>query len=174
LTDWLAKELRWRWILLCMLTFPFVYMIWSFGITEVYSLVGVYDQMVASSPNAGLQVTWIMWGIMVPLVLGEELFFRFPLSFAARFLRRWERLRNWVLAVMVIGLSVTFGWLHGGWLFAPIQGVMGLAMCLFYLKCGGFNGKFWKPLFICWITHVIINSELFSLQLLADWATSLM
>ncbi len=168
MADWLSREPRLLWIAITIAIMPLLYNIWCTAITGLYSWFGVLDQMIASHPNASMQATWALWGIMIPWVLGEEVLFRFPLSFAARFLRRWERLRNWAIIILVIGLSAAFGWVHGGWLFVPMQGVLGAVFCLIYLKCGGFNGKFWKPLLICWIMHVVVNSHLFGLQALLE------
>ncbi len=165
---WLSHEPRTLWIVLTILVMPLLYDIWCTGVMGLYTLGGYIETVAANNPNANLTVTWQLWLIMIPWVLGEEIVFRFPLSFAARFLRCWPRVRDGMLIFLVLTLSALFGWVHGGILFVPIQGVLGLIFSLCYLKFGGYNGKFWKPLLLCWMMHVAVNSHLFALQLAAN------
>jgi membrane protease YdiL (CAAX protease family) len=172
MTDWLAREPRRLHLLLSIVTIPLVYQVWCTGIIGIYHLAGVLDTLIAGSPNANLQVTALLWIAMIPLVLGEEILFRLPLSLAVKLLKRWERARNYTLIALVIILSVAFGLAHGDGsfasrcLFVPMQGVMGVVFCVFYLKCGGFNGKIWKPLLLTWALHVMLNSQLFALEII--------
>jgi len=83
----------------------------------------------------------------------EELIFRAPLVAAVRILRRPA-----LIAVCVVALSCMFGYMHHGKIYSvPIQGMFGLLISVMFLKCGGANGKFLKPLLCTTFAHCMNN-----------------
>lgn len=88
----------------------------------------------------------------------EELIFRAPLTIAGKFFPR-----GGTTVAIAIGSSVIFGWIHGGIVTIPMQGVMGLVLSACYLKCGGQDGKFWKPFLVTVTIHTLANWILLTL-----------
>lgn len=92
--------------------------------------------------------------------LVEELIFRAPLSLVGKI---WPGSMMPLLAA--IPLSIFFGWLHGGWATVPYQGTCGLVLGLYYLKAGGQDGKFLRPMLVSYLIHTLYDLVLFSLAL---------
>lgn len=83
----------------------------------------------------------------------EELLCRAPwLSITGKL-----RPRSGATVVVAIITSIIFGWIHEGVATIPVQGVMGIILSFSYLKCGGQDGKFWKPLFVAIAIHTLAN-----------------
>jgi membrane protease YdiL (CAAX protease family) len=115
---------------------------------------GVSDEVHAlghtllSGPIGVLQFVFIL-GLDT---LIEEFFFRaLPLFVVVRYLRG----RAWAIALVVVGSSALFGFMHGDLLHVPFQGVIGIIFSLSYLKCGGLRGAMVKPLTITWFIHFL-------------------
>jgi membrane protease YdiL (CAAX protease family) len=83
----------------------------------------------------------------------EELIFRAPLSIIGKI---WPGSAMPLLAA--IPLSIFFGWLHGGWATVPYQGACGMVFCLYYLKAGGQEGKFRRPLVVSSLVHAAYDT----------------
>ncbi|MEK9155610.1 MAG: CPBP family intramembrane glutamic endopeptidase [Patescibacteria group bacterium] len=82
----------------------------------------------------------------------EELIFRAPLSVVGKI---WpgHRVGIWVALVS----SIIFGYIHGGLATIPAQGVLGMILCFSYMKCGGMEGKFWRPIGVTIAVHTLYN-----------------
>ena len=104
---------------------------------------------------------WLMFLIMVRQVFSEEIRFRWAALFPAT-----KILGNSIITILIAVLaSFFFGWRHGhllkeGLIFVPIQGVIGLALSLIYLKCGGLHKHNWKALWSSFLAHLTFNLTL--------------
>lgn len=88
--------------------------------------------------------------LMAPL---EELFFRFlPLLWI-----RVNRRPLCAIIMIVIASSVVFGYLHGNSYNILFQGVLGILLCVIYLKAGGYEGKHVQALFMSSVVHFTYN-----------------
>lgn len=94
---------------------------------------------------------------------GEEVLFRvFPLAVVIGLFGR--------NAAALVGTSVLasfyFGYLHAGPTRIIVQGMLGLLLCLLYLKAGGYHKKEVRGLAFCGTVHVVYNFILIPLQIL--------
>lgn len=64
------------------------------------------------------------------------------------------------LGVAIIGSSVLFGLVHGGFANILLQGVGGLLLCLQFLYFGGAEKDFFKATLATTITHTLVNTIL--------------
>jgi len=88
--------------------------------------------------------------------LFEELVFRAPwLSVAGMIFPR-----RGVTVIVAVATSIAFGYAHGGVATIPVQGMSGIFLSFCYLKCGGQDGKFWKPLLVSTAFHTLNNAAL--------------
>jgi hypothetical protein len=80
--------------------------------------------------------SWRQLALIWPAVALEELLFRAPLAIPVAL--RLDR----ALAPLVVGLSMLFGWAHGGGVpHVIVQGGVGLVLSLIFLKCGGLHDR---------------------------------
>jgi membrane protease YdiL (CAAX protease family) len=98
----------------------------------------------------------LLFGLSVLFLTGalvEEFIFRlFPLTISVKLLG------NSTIVIWVAVLSsVIFGYVHAGWAAVPIQGVLGFALALVFLKCGGLQKRSFKAFFVCVFLHFYIN-----------------
>lgn len=96
------------------------------------------------------------------LLIAEELIFHtIPFYFSVKFFKK-----PWLMFLVLVISSATFGFIHGG--FTPIfaQGITGFLIGILYLKCGGAKGKIIKPTIIAIFTHYLFNEILVSLDYL--------
>ena len=101
-------------------------------------------------------------GLLLPLLAAiEELFFRFPLVL---FLCSDAPPR--ILLLLVLLLSIVFGRVHGSWGNVLIQGVMGVVLCMVFLKCGGMQKKYGKAFLSSTFVHFTYNFVVFGLVFL--------
>lgn len=82
----------------------------------------------------------------------EELFSRAPLTLVGKL-----RPRRAMPLLVAIPLSIFFGWMHGGWATVPYHGSGGLIFSLCYLKAGGQEGKFLRPLWTSYLVHLLFD-----------------
>lgn len=96
--------------------------------------------------------------ILAPLnSILEELLFRAPwLTITGKLFPR-----SGATVIVAVISSIIFGWVHGGVATIPLQGVTGMALSFCYLKCGGQDGKFWKPYLVAVVIHTLINFAIF-------------
>lgn len=96
----------------------------------------------------------------IPNAIAEELIFRAPIS---AIVRKWPKNGKATIVGIAI-LSAIFGFIHGGQhsligglVTVLSHGPMGILLSLSYLKCGGREGKFWKPIGVTIAIHTLIN-----------------
>lgn len=97
---------------------------------------------------------WQRLWTLVSVTLIEEVVFRAIVL--APVLRHFhpDRRGVWPLVAAVTLSSVTFGYFHGEWVNIFIQGVNGMGLAIIFLKSGGWQKEFWKPLFVAWMAHL--------------------
>jgi membrane protease YdiL (CAAX protease family) len=135
---------------------------YSFIASFVMNFLGI----IPDRPVGNLGIEILNWYFLPTILFRatiEELIFRFPLSCAVI---------TWGVSKKVLGAalvsSLIFGFLHGGctnfgFIYEGVhhiflQGVGGLFYCLLYLKCGGLNKRFLKPIVVTTIAHATYNS----------------
>jgi membrane protease YdiL (CAAX protease family) len=97
--------------------------------------------------------------VLVPIiVLTEEFFFRLPLMFLTDAQPK-------TILIGAIFLSTIFGFTHGGWQQLPVQGFLGLILCLVFLKCGGIKEKPGKAFLSSSFVHFTFNWLLLTIAL---------
>ncbi len=126
-----------------------------FGGPYVYSAFDVY------LPREGVVDIWALSSQqfisqVVPIIVNEELYWRFlpltaPIFFGLRFF----------ISPAVFISSAHFGYMHGGLLNIPLQGVGGLILCLVFLKCGGMRMRFFRAIGMVILTHLLIDAVLY-------------
>lgn len=159
-TRWLHREAKGtepvQWILL-VIVLNFLYAVF---ICKTLSRL----EMLPYSEPLGLTILspsfpFVLFG----LALLEEIVFRLPL---ALFISADESLRA-ILGFAII-LSVSFGLAHGYLTCVLMQGVVGLNLCLLFLKCGGLKGNYTKALLSSATAHFLFNLNVAGLRLLSD------
>jgi hypothetical protein len=97
--------------------------------------------------------------ILIIGVILEELIFRSPITF----LYKYRVLPAYVYA-SILTLSVLFGLYHFQYfdefdfvMTLPVFMMGALILSYVYWLCGGKEGKFWKPLIICFLYHLLFN-----------------
>lgn len=108
-----------------------------------------------------LNHTILIFSLLPLMAAIEELIFRLPLRI---FLKR--NATPVTLCVVTLVLSFFFGYGHGGWIGVPIQGVVGIIFCVVFLKCGGFQKKYWKAFLSSTAVHFAYNYIAFGAYLL--------
>ena len=94
---------------------------------------------------------------------GEEMVFRAPLTIPLLLFRRAKVPLLLTAAVS----SGAFAMYHEGNLFSfATHGIIGLALCVIFMKCGGMNGKLFKALWVTTAIHFLHNMVL---ALLSWW-----
>lgn len=151
--QWLQKEARITEVPFIAVIVVAAYLGWC----ALLFVAGAFPEALLSGGNT---VVVIDTGLIVYLAmsaLSEEMMFRAPLTIAVRVLRR-----PWAVAVCAAALSCVFGYMHEGRLWSiPIQGMFGLLTSVMYLKCGGANGKFVKPVLCTTFAHLMNNVCIF-------------
>ncbi len=97
---------------------------------------------------------FLFLGIPLNSIL-EELIYRMPLTLICRV---WPG--HHVSLWAAVTSSIIFGCVHGGIATLPMQGVLGIVLSLSYLKCGGMEGKFWRPYAVTVTIHTLYNFPL--------------
>lgn len=144
--------------------------LWATGLYLVYTVFGVmFSGIVESVTGSPAIPDWIGFDKMsdgkriffiVFMFVGaplnsviEELLFRAPwLTITGKLFPRGT-----ITIVIAILTSVIFGCIHGGIATIPVQGALGIILSFCYLKCGGQDGKFWKPLSVVIVIHTLAN-----------------
>ena len=127
--------------------------LWAFLILLMYSLAGIYPQETGELFFYGEEMIWwkLLFAAVVAVPLIEEGLFRFlPIRLTQTIFRSRKTMLGVALCVVICVSSVLFGYLHGGLLFIPIQGVYGLLLSWLFLKN---NNSFIS----IWIAHVALN-----------------
>jgi membrane protease YdiL (CAAX protease family) len=96
--------------------------------------------------------------LLVAAATLEELLYRaLPLLATFWLLRRCGKseYRMQAFGVILIATSVLFGVRHGNSFNIFAQGIDGVIFGLLYLKCGGWEGKFYKPYSLAVATHFL-------------------
>ncbi|MFH1668090.1 MAG: CPBP family intramembrane glutamic endopeptidase [Candidatus Komeilibacteria bacterium] len=124
--EWISHEVSFQEAL--KLTFKVTVLMLGYGIAIVllFRHFGIVE-----SRGVAMKINVIM---LINVIVMEELFFRLPLSIITRYIST----KGFIVLSFVL-LSIFFGWMHGHWLFIFSQGVLGIALSLVYLKCGGFS-----------------------------------
>lgn len=153
LTGWLEKELfGWR---LCL------FMLGSLAVIFVHSAfisnISPFFNLTQPSPDdfwTDLPIlrTFIVYTFYAAIF--EEMLFRMPLAIAAEFCRPKT------IVILVIVLSIIFGYLHGSFHHIYFQGAHGLVYSVIFLKAGGFQRRPFKALLAATIIHASYNLAL--------------
>lgn len=146
--NWTEKEVRGYYVFLFMGIAVISDFVYSAGFCIIANHLGVELSPVTEQSPA---LTCDFWNMLIIMAFIEELLFRLPLAIPVK--------RNWsagsILVVAAI-LSVLFGLAHGAdHIF--IQGVSGFIYSIVFLKCGGFQRKFFKAFLIVTATHFLFN-----------------
>jgi len=150
---WLKKEARGINIIGYVICFVAIDFFYSIFIAELALLLG----LISPGPEKeGIKIL----SLYFPLFLAaraflEEVVFRLPLGFA----RKLKLSARNTLALAIL-LSMIFGLAHGKIINIFIQGVSGLIYSILFLKCGGYQGKIFKPLVTATATHAMFNGTL--------------
>lgn len=108
-------------------------------------------------------LSWNFPLILTAFVFLEEIIFRvIPLMLAIGL----QGSPKTVLFVAGIS-SVLFGLVHGSWHHVFIQGAGGMFLSCVFLKCGGFNKKYFKATAASTATHFLFNGLLITFALIA-------
>lgn len=109
---------------------------------------------------ASLLLFWLFFISFLVLLLANLLsFMAAPLMIVAAYLIGISFVKDNFsrLILGIIGVSIIFGYAHGGLRFVLLQGVGGVLLSLCYVKCGGFAGKWWKPIVSSTSAHFLYN-----------------
>jgi len=152
LAEWLKREPTGFWNILNVIIFyTLVAWVYSVAATFLAAIIGLYINDFDSPYYAS--AVWML-KFIIPLAIFEEFLFRFfPLAAANEIFRR----NIYAVSIVAIVASARFGYLHGGWICVPIQGVGGLIFCLIFLKCGGYNRRYLKGLVSSSTAHILYN-----------------
>jgi len=121
-----------------------------------YELIGLLETVISKRPQLPLTTeTLVLVTVIAPII--EEIIFRvIPLSVTIFIFKT-----SWPILVVAIVSSFIFGHTHGGYEFIPIQGVLGITLCVVFFKCGGLQKKKIKATGATMLTHSIYNGIVF-------------
>lgn len=88
----------------------------------------------------------------------EEFIFRF-IPFMIGSMRTYTLTVRRAVVITIIS-SIVFGYAHGSQINILIQGVVGVFFCAVFLKCGGYNGNFFKGFAASSVAHFLYNLTL--------------
>lgn len=86
----------------------------------------------------------------------EEILYRFPLFFVSSISPR-------LVIPAAIASSILFGYHHGDLSNIAVQGVIGLILCIVFLKSGGARRDPFKGIAVSGLTHFLYNSLVWAL-----------
>jgi membrane-anchored protein YejM (alkaline phosphatase superfamily) len=101
-------------------------------------------------------------GTLAARVFFEEIIFRTPLLIVI-WLQKWLGRSLAVVLITSVVLSVLFGLVHGSIANIFTQGVGGLIWSVLFLKSGGMQGKFFKPIATATAAHFIWDAMLIAI-----------
>ena len=160
--DWLENNLRQEvigvknifWFLLgCFVVESFYVGAFSFFMWSFFP--EVHGSLSSGEPFFYL-LTWRFPFVLFFFALAEELLFRFLFLADAV---KYDASLKIVIGLSIIS-SVLFGFVHGGAIKIPMQGVFGLVFCYVYLRCGGFQGRFVKATLCSTLSHFLWNGSI--------------
>ncbi len=149
--EWLETRVRGFEYVNVVVGFILFQVLWMGFIYFSYAVLGKpittdgFTLAVATSPRA-----------LVLLLIGatiEETLFRFPITFT-----RVIKAPVWASFLLAILSSVVYGGLHPGAINNLIQGVSGMILCIQFMKCGGFQGNYWRALASCMFTNMVLKA----------------
>jgi hypothetical protein len=150
--DWLKEEAFGKSILFYIFLCISTKLIYCVIIVTALKLLNIHISYIAGDiPILSLSFPYILF--MSALI--EESIFRLPLA-ALMYLRCPIS----VVLIAAAALSASFGILHGGLSHVFIQGGAGIFYSVLFLKCGGCQKKYLKPLMTTTIAHFIFNGSL--------------
>lgn len=141
LTEWLKKEAKGTEV-------PLI-------IFSAIIVITLYTNALWGVPRSPLRYHDIgsIIAIFVIISIVEETLFRLlPMYLAVRFLKT----PTGIFGAAIVS-SVIFGVIHSGLNGIIDQGVGGLLICLVFLKCGGFQKRYWKALAATSALHIGLN-----------------
>lgn len=152
--DWISREARGKDVFLYVVGLLILSLIYILGAPQISRIIR-FDLLVHGA-GAARSFTSSFLVLLFFTMVGEEAVFRLPLIFLVQ---KRQSLQRVLLAGAV--LSVVFGTLHGGFHHIFIQGVLGFAYCILFLKCGGFQGNYLKAFIVVAITHFVYDVLVF-------------
>lgn len=148
--QWLTHESKgWRLVGLSALTL-LINFFTSFSIILV--LLALHIHLPDQLKNLDHANFFVILVTVLPGTFFEELLFRLPMALAVH---RWGR--SYKVLVSAVVLSVVFGFVHGTVFNILIQGLVGFAYCILFLKAGGYVGKNKKAILTTWIVHSLYD-----------------
>lgn len=151
--EWLKIEAKgaevWRLIFVSVIAYGFT----SNIAISILRIIGV---QLANRPLNPQIIGWSLPFVIFFYAFREELMFRFPIYFVASMVG----VNRFVLVYAFI-LSIGFGVAHGSWVNIFIQGFAGIYWSILYIKCGGGQGRVFKPLLASSFAHFAFNGILF-------------
>ena len=142
-----------------------------FGSSEVIGKRSeeILEKIISDYPLA------IFFTALAFMALAEEITFRWAPIFIPRFFiekiaSRWfpefiyQFLTDKLIQIILVSAllaSIIFGWVHGGFIFIFIQGIIGFIWSLLFIKCGGYRGGFSgyrKALLTTFVSHFTYNA----------------
>ncbi len=153
---WLKEEVKGKWILFSIIACLFL----DFALNcFVILILNIFDITISAQNESGIPILTPSFPIMlICTAYFEELIFRAPLALLV--LLTAERWKLRVIFIVAVALSILFGLVHGGIPNIFLQGIGGLLWSILFLKCGGYQKKFIKPLAVTTITHFLFNGIL--------------
>jgi membrane protease YdiL (CAAX protease family) len=157
LIRYLQKEVSWPWVPILILaavcsSILLIVAASSLLVALKLNTHGMSNSVMQVQVTIGYFIT-----VVIPVVIIEEGAFRAPLTISAIY--GWHR----TTLVILVSSSIIFGLIHGNVLNLLFQGVGGIILGLVYLKCGGMQGKYLKPMFVSTVTHICINGFIFAM-----------
>lgn len=142
------------------------FVLWTAGlailhVVYIHLVTGLTSLEIFSEDN----IMYVAWLKSVPFPLAfwtitwhalrEEVVFRLAFLFLPSI-----KEDEFGLGVAIIGSSVLFGLVHGGFANILLQGVAGLLFCMQFLYFGGSEKDFFKATSATTITHALVNTVL--------------
>ena len=166
MTDFFSKELKFRQLPILIPIFITIYFLYAEIILTFFIRYVSHLCPLSNSPLTDFtSISCIMWFCYA---YAEESLFRAPLFIFTFNARRFHcGLKAFI--ILSIFLSIAFGSVHAIGHYSTlifnicVQGVYGFGLCMIWLKAGGLNGKFWKPIFTTTLFHGFTNITLITI-----------
>lgn len=155
--DWLKKEARGKQVFLYIIGAVFLHLAWSLSALEIMRWLNISIPLMGNSIAPIFTPTLPI--LIFVLALMEEVFFRLPLAFVVRVSRYFsvKSIGTALALASAFFLSILFGLCHGSVYHIFLQGVGGFIYSILFLKCGGYQGKYLKPLMASTAVHFLFN-----------------